>query len=104
MSMQSSDVLTLLLGGGAVATISAAFKGIETLRSGARAREKDTVKQLVDQRDEAWVDRDNAIDERDYWRNWAGRLEYGLQQHGVDMPEKPPFPVPKIFKATNGEQ
>lgn len=104
MSVQSSDVLTLLLGGGAVATISAAFKGIDTLRTGARAREKDTVNQLVEQRDEAWVDRDNAIDERDYWRNWAGRLEYGLQQNGVDMPPKPAFPVPKVFKANNVEE
>ena len=101
--MQSSDVLTLLLGGGAVATISAAFKGIDTLRTGARAREKDTVNQLVEQRDEAWVDRDNAIDQRDYWRNWAGRLEYGLQQHGIDMPEKPPYPALKEFKANNVE-
>jgi hypothetical protein len=97
----SGDVLTLLLGGGAVATIGAFFKGVQALQSGARARERDTVKQLVDQRDEAWVDRDNMTDERDYWRNRAGQLEFGLRQNGIDPPEKPPYPILKVFKAAD---
>lgn len=99
--MGTADVLTLLLGGGAVATFTAIFKGVQALQTGARSREKDTVKQLVDQRDEAWIDRDNAVDERDYWRNRAGTLEYGLRQHGIDPPDAPPYPILKEFKASN---
>ena len=102
--MGTADVLTLLLGGGAVATFTAIFKGVQALQTGARSREKDTVKQLVDQRDEAWVDRDNATDERDWWRNWAGQLEYGLKQNGIDPPERPAYPILKEFKASNDKQ
>jgi hypothetical protein len=91
--MTSGDVLTLLLGGGAVATISALFKGVQALQSGARAREKDTVNDLVRQRKEAWDDRDKAIDERDYWRNWAGTVEFHARQSGVTLPNRPAEPV-----------
>lgn len=89
------ELLTLLLGGGAVATIGALFQGIRSLQNGARAREKETVKELVKQRKEAWVDRDNAIDSRDYWRNWAGTVEYYAHQKGVELPPRPPEPIPK---------
>jgi len=91
--MESGDLLGLLLGGGLVATIGAIFQGVRSLQTGARAREKDTVNGLVKQRNEAWEDRDYAIEERDYWRNWAGRLEYVAGRGGVTIPEKPPYPV-----------
>lgn len=90
--METGDLLTLLLGGGAVATIGAIFTGVQSLKTGARAREKETVKELVDQRKEAWRDRDIAIDERDYWRNWAGTVEYHAVQAGITLPSRPPYP------------
>lgn len=90
--MQASDLLTLLLGGGAVATIGALFKGIQSLQSGARSRERDTINDLVNQRKEAWEDRDKAIDERDYWRNWAGTVEFYARQAGVKLPDRPLAP------------
>lgn len=90
--MNTGDLLTLLLGGGAVATIGALFQGIRSIRDGARQREKDTVNDLIEQRKEAWEDRDRAIDERDYWRNWAGTVEYNARQKGVELPGRPPMP------------
>lgn len=93
--MTTGDLLTLLLGGGAVATIGALFKGLQALQTGARARERDTVKSLVEQRNEAWHDRDTAIDERDYWRNWAGTLEWHARRGGIELPDRPPLPEEK---------
>jgi hypothetical protein len=93
--VEVGEVLTLLLGGGLVATIAALFQGIRSLRDGARAREKDTVKELVKQRKEAWIDRDNAIDRADYWQQWAGTVEYLARRKGVELPVRPAEPVPK---------
>jgi hypothetical protein len=97
-----SQLLTLLLGGGAVATITAMFNGIKSLREGSRGKEHDTIASLITDRKEAIKDRDKAndardfaYDERDYWRNWAGRLEYVLIQHGIALPEKAPLPQEK---------
>ena len=93
--MNTGDLLALLLGGGAVATIGAFFQGIKSLREGARAKEKDTINELVRQRKEAWIDRDNANDQADYWRRWAGTVEYEARAHGVDLPDRPPEPIPR---------
>lgn len=94
--MGIGQILTLLLGGGTVATLTALFSGIKSLREGSRARERDTIKDLVEQRKEAWKDRDDAFDardrafnERDYWRNWAGQLEYLARSKGVEIPARP---------------
>lgn len=97
--MDVGQLLTLLLGGGAVATITALFNGVKSLREGSRSREKDTIKDLIDQRKEAWEDRDSAFDardaafnERDYWRNWAGQLEYVIRSEGLQLPNRPQMP------------
>lgn len=90
--MESGELLTLLLGGGAVATLTAFFQGIRSLQGGARAREKETVTELVEQRKEAWRDRDHAIDLRDYWRNWAGTVEFYARKEGVTLPDRPAEP------------
>lgn len=92
VTLDVGQLLTLLLGGGMVATVSALFSGIKSLREGARARERDTIADLISQRNEAWTDRDAALDERDYWRNWAGTLEYLALSQGVVVPTKPPLP------------
>lgn len=90
--MNTGDLLTLLLGGGAVATIGALFKGMQALQTGARARERDTVNTLVDQRKEAWDERDDAVDDRDYWRNRCGTVEFHARSKGVELPEFPASP------------
>jgi hypothetical protein len=90
--MTVGQILTLILGGGAVATITALFQGLKSIQTGARAREKDTVSELIKQRKEAWDDRDEAQDERDYWRNWAATVEYHARAAGVELPGRPPRP------------
>lgn len=97
--MDISDLLTLLLGGGMVATLSAAFNGIKSLREGSRKKERDTITDLIVRRDEAYAERDKAyrardraFNERDYWRDWAGQLEYTCRQSGTPLPEKPALP------------
>lgn len=92
VTLDVGQLLTLLLGGGMVATVSALFSGVKSLRDGARARERDTIADLINQRNEAWTDRDEALNERDYWRNWAGTLEYLALSQGVVVPTKPPMP------------
>lgn len=89
--MDISQLLTLLLGGGFVATVTALFNGVKSLREGSRSRERDTISDLINGRKEAEHDRDRNADERDMWRNWAGRLEYGLLQNGVDLPPGRPI-------------
>ena len=91
--METGELLTLLLGGGAVATIGAFFQGIKSLQSGSRAREKETVTDLVRQRKEAWQDRDFANDVADYWRTWAGTVEYEARRQGVELPPRPAEPA-----------
>lgn len=91
--MDTGELLTLLLGGGAVATFSALFTGIKSLQTGARARERETVASLVAQRKEAWEDKNFADDVADYWRVWAGTVEYEARRNGVELPQRPPEPV-----------
>ena len=91
--MDVNQLLTLLLGGGFVATVTALFNGIRSLREGARGRERDTIGGLIKDRKDAIEERDKANDrtdemtqQRDMWRNWAGRLEYGITSQGGDLP------------------
>ena len=93
MAVDSGELLTLLLGGGAVATIGAFFSGVKSLQTGARAREKETVKGLVRQRNGAWRDLDYANDLVDYWRTRAGTSEFHANQAGATLPEYDPPPV-----------
>lgn len=90
--MDIGSLLTLLLGGGAVATITALFNGVKSLREGARSRERDTIQDLIDRRKEAdkerekaYRARDRAFDQRDYWRNRCGVREFQLNSAGVPL-------------------
>lgn len=92
----TSDILvplvTLILGGGGVAFVQSLFKGLGSLRGGARAREREAVDDLARARDQAderamWAEAD-----RDFWRDTAGRWLYQLRSNGIDP--VPPDPVP----------
>lgn len=95
--MNVQDILTLLLGGGAVTTIAAFFKGVKTLREGARSREKDVISDLRTWREESNEERELAERQRDYWRDKAAEYRYRLMnEFGVDLPsEQPPVRKPK---------
>lgn len=95
--MNVSDILTLVLGGGLVATIAAIFKGVQALREGARAKEKDLVGDLEDWRFKANQARELAEAQRDYWREKAADYRFMLRDtYGVQLPpERPPTSIPQ---------
>lgn len=95
-----NNILTLILGGGLVGTLTALFNGYRSLKDGAKTREKGTIEDLVSQRKNAVQERELefeeknfAFDQRDFWRNRAADLEYTLRQAGVDTPPKGIEPV-----------
>ena len=92
--MSVSAILTLVLGGGGVAAITALFSGFKTLRESSKTDEKDHLLALIDARRLAYVDRsealaerDKAVDQRDYWRNRAAEAEFRLKRLGAQVPE-----------------
>lgn len=89
-----NNLLTLILGGGLVATLSALVNGYKSLKDGARTREKGTIEDLISQRKKAYEDRDIeleeknfALDQRDFWRNRAADLEFELRKAGIEPPQ-----------------
>jgi hypothetical protein len=85
-------LVTLLLGGGGLATLQALFKGFSSLRGGARALEREAVIDLARARDAADERAEWAEADRDFWHDTAGRWRYQLVKNGIDP--VPPDPVP----------
>jgi hypothetical protein len=85
-------LVTLLLGGGAVATLQAIFRGVGSLRGGARALEREAVNDLARARDAADDRAEWAEADRDFWHATAGRWRYQLVSKGIEP--VPPDPVP----------
>ena len=85
-------LVTLLLGGGGLATLQALFKGFGSLRGGARALEREAVNDLARARDAADDRAEWAEADRDFWRDTAGRWRYQLVSHNIEP--IPPDPVP----------
>lgn len=85
----NSDLLNAILGGGLVATIGAAFKGVKTLMDGSHAKEREAIADLKAWREESNDARVQAEKERDYWRSWAGKCEYELERNGIRLPSRP---------------
>ncbi len=94
--MRPSDLVvplvTLLLGGGGLAFLQAIFKGFGSLRSGARAHERESVNDLSRARDAADERAEWAEADRDFWHATAGRWRYQLVSNGIEP--VPPDPVP----------
>ncbi|GIJ42636.1 hypothetical protein [Micromonospora andamanensis] len=94
--MTTSEVITAviaaLLGGGGLATIQALFSGVGSLRRGARAHERESVRDLARARDRADDRAARAESDRDYWRQVAGGYAYQLRLAGTEP--IPPDPVP----------
>lgn len=95
-----NDLLTLILGGGLVGTLTALFNGYKSLKDGARSREKGTIEELVQQRRDAVKERDEefaektfAFDQRDYWRIRSADLEFLLRKNGIEVPKRDPEPT-----------
>lgn len=93
MSDRATDsVVQWLIGGGAVALAAAMWKGINALRLGVRAAERESIADISEGRRAAV--RDRSVAERDsaFWQRMAARYAAQLERHGFE-PE-PPNPVP----------
>lgn len=101
MKIDITQILTLVLGGGMVATVTAFFSGFKSLKEGARTREKSTIEDLIAQRTKAFNERDTefedktwAYSDRDRWKSYAGQLIFLLNKfgHTSEIPPLPPEP------------
>lgn len=85
-------LVTLLLGGGGLAFAQAVFRGLGSLRGGARALEREAVTDLARARDAADDRAEWAEADRDFWRDIAGRHRYQLVSKGIDPVPHDPVP------------
>lgn len=76
------ELLTLVLGGGLLATIQGATKAVTAYREGARARERDVMTDSEAWRISADDARRCAERERDWWRNRSAVLWQQCVEHG----------------------
>ena len=92
MNVDITTVIVALLGGGGVALVATSFRGISTLRTGARAREREAVDDLGKDREEERTMRRQAERDRDYWRRIC--FTYIGQMERAGMKPVPEEPVP----------
>lgn len=94
--MKASDLIiplvTLLLGGGGLAFLQAMFRGFGTLQTGARAHERESIKDLARARDAADDRAEWAEADRDFWHMDSARVRYQLIHHGVEPVPADPIP------------
>lgn len=98
--------LSVVLGGGLVATIGAIFQGLKMLREGGAAKAAKLMSDLERARTEeeartraARDDSEWYLDLADYWRTRAGAAEFAAERGGIDLPDPDPLPVrpaPKV--------
>jgi hypothetical protein len=81
-----------LLSGGGIAFVGTLIKGVGTLRSGARAAEREAVADLARSRDDAEDRAREREADRDYWARIANRYYGQLERLGVEP--NPPNPIP----------
>lgn len=86
-------ILAILLGTGGIGSLVSTARGINSLRTGVRARQREAITDLARSRDQAderayWAEMD-----RDYLRGIAGRYAYQLIRCGQE-PEPPELSLP----------
>lgn len=85
-------LVTVLLGSGGVLFLQNLFKGLGSLRGGARAREREAVNDLARARDAADHRAEWAEADRDFWRDLAGQRGYQLRAGGIEPIPADPVP------------
>jgi hypothetical protein len=78
-------VIIALLSVGGAAFIRNLFAGWKTLRTGAQARERKAIADLIQRREDAEAD-------RDFWRRIAGRYAYQLERANIEPNPANPTP------------
>jgi len=91
----NSEWLNLILGGGFVATIGAVYKGLKEYREGSWRRKDSAVADLERWRKQSDDAREWEAVQHQWWRSWAGRLEYKITSTlGPEaLPTKEPYPT-----------
>lgn len=84
-------VATVILSGGAGAFVISVARSWTTLRRGARARERETINDLMARAEDAEERERVAARDRDYWRQVTG--SYGWQLRSAGITPNPPDPV-----------
>ena len=69
-------LITALIGAGGATFVGSLIRGWGSLRTGARARERETLAELIRSRNEAEAD-------RDFWRDTAAGYRWQLRQAGI---------------------
>lgn len=70
-------LITALISAGGATFLGSVVKGWGSLRSGARARERETLAELIRSRNDAEAD-------RDFWRDTAAGYRWQLRDAGVE--------------------
>ena len=86
--------LAIILAPGAAGFVWALFKGIDLWRNGTSAREARAIKNITDWSERESWNKERALDALDYWRTYAGTLEYiVITKLGPShLPIRPPLP------------
>jgi hypothetical protein len=88
------DLLNIVLGAGGVGFVYACAKVITAWREGTWRRKDSAVADLEKWRRDADDAREWEAVQHEWWRQWAGRLEYTVTSqlgHGA-LPPKDPYP------------
>lgn len=93
--MSPSEILNLLLGAGGVAFIAAVYKVVKDWREGTWRRQDDAVADLERWRSAADDAREWEAVQHQWWRAWAGRLEYVILTRlgSSELPRREPYPT-----------
>lgn len=91
--------LTVVLAPGAAGFVWVVFKGLDLWRNGTAAQEARAISNLEKYAEREAGRADRNADLADYYRNWAGTLEWVIiTTPGLGpgaLPPKPPLPEPK---------
>ena len=85
-------IVTALLSAGGATFLGSVVKGWLTLRTGARARERETISDLGADRDRAVESERATLADARYWQRIAGKYAYQLTQAGINPDPETPEP------------
>ena len=89
------EVWKLILGGTGAAFLTMLGAAVKYLREGAKAKEIDAKKQIKDWNESVVRRAKWEAAQHDWWRNWAGRLEYVITSKlgEAQLPKRRPYPA-----------